>query len=698
MEKEILLTGNIVKHKLVVYGLTEEQVSNLAAALPEGYVVAVAECVTDLIVTNAVCTVIDAENMDEEAFRVLLARYMDVGNRLDETVVWLGDAELPEQPFFIRFGSFPELLTELDSVIAKAQTRYDTMQMYVGEYAYLPKHAIEESIEADIHASLQRKYGDTPDKEIIKRMRQELTALQETDALPELAAAYELTRWLRQNNHPFWCSGSATSGLIPYLLEITDVDPLPPHLHCPKCHHIIWKREYKDGFDIPAEVCPHCGTTLQPDGHDLVWQEYASYGRTPNYVFHTSYEQQEEIVKWVQNHWLQKLKGCDWSKATPYDQGYEYNCSIQFEPDITAVSFDEKPVAEDRDALLRIAETDWVEHANSGLPVPQSIAEAVAQEGLFKSIDSDMLCAKHLLPGGLDTTDLITCREDVFFYLKAHGFVDKDAFKGMNYVRKGRGFPVVTKEMRTARDRWVLKFCEGLSWLPSRGNILAELFSRLRAGRVPRRSGGLSTGLAAVDACIKGMRSGEVVLVGGRPAMGKASFAKGIQAHLLEQGRQVMYFDLVRQVKIENGVHYAAAPRPFAEFEKLLCEEQPELAILDRFQFLSDYDKTNETAEVLMKQIKALAMELRIPIVVLMNLNRDPETRPDPMPITSDIPHAEQILPYVDTALLLYRHAYYDPYFDRSSARCVIDKARRCRYHILPLRWDDDKYIFADVK
>lgn len=72
----------------------------------------------------------------------------------------------------------------------------------------------------------------------------------------------------------------------------------------------------------------------------------------------------------------------------------------------------------------------------------------------------------------LEVTTL--CREDIFFYLKKHGFVDKDAFRGMCSVRKGRGFPVITEDMQTAEDNWILEVCENVKWLPSRAVLLEK--------------------------------------------------------------------------------------------------------------------------------------------------------------------------------------------------------------------------------
>lgn len=369
-----------MNHKIAIYGLTEDRISHLVAALPEGYEVTSAECVTALIVTNVVCTVIDAANMGEDALRVLLAYCMDVGDRLDETVIWVGDAEIPDLPFFMRCDSFLDLLTNLDHIIAQAQTRYDTMQMYGSDYAFLPRRTIEESTEADIYAALYHKYGEKPDPVILKRMRQEWTALMEIDAVSELAAVYELTLWLRNNGHPYWIGGCAPSGFIPYLLGISRVNPLPPEL----------------------------------GGHHLVWQEYASYGREPSYVFHLAADLQPQITAWLENHWLKKFKGNQWTAAQPYE-----------------------------DHLVR---------GNMHF--------------LFK-LDTKQNQAVEEIPS--------LCREDIYFYLKKHGFADKDAFRGMCSVRKGRGFPVITDEMRAAEDCWILEECKNVKWLNSRANLLERM-------------------------------------------------------------------------------------------------------------------------------------------------------------------------------------------------------------------------------
>ena len=686
-----------MNRKITLWGISQEQVTPLEARVPDGYEVSVAECVTDLIVTSAVCTVIDATIMGEDTLRALLAYYMDVGDQLNETVVWLGDVELPDPSSFVRCDSFLVFLTELDGILARAQVRYDTMQMYGDEYGYLPKHAIEESIEADIHFALHRMYGANPDPLIVKRMRQELTALREVDAsqnaLQDLAAVYELSRWLKAHNIPFFVEHVTASGLIPYLLGITHTNPLPPHTVCPECKKLHWNRGYKDGFDIPAAVCPDCGTDLIRDGHSLIWQEFCC-GPIPTYGFWLPASTQEHISHWVENHWWKQ----DWETAWGAVQ--RENSRIDVGPFYFIFALDETEIkpdfhhrtvtAEQTGELIRLVGSKWQNYDGIGMPYPKNAAEALAVYELMKDSGARNKCAKYLLHCGIGISDLICCREDIFYYLCDHGFTEKDAIRGMYRVRKGRGFPVITEEMRNARDKWVLTQCADASYLPSKAADWEKLLFQIRCGWAPPPNyyDGLSTGIDVLDNSILGMQPGEVILVGARPAMGKTSFARGVQQHLTQQGKQVYYFDFIFDGK---DVH-----RDFAEFESELRASNADLAVFDHFQFLTNYNESDERAEHLFKKIKSLASELQIPIMVLIHLNKNPETRPDPSPVTTDIPHAERILPFVDTALLLYRRAYYDPLVDCSTARCIIKKAARCQHKILSLHWDDENYKFTD--
>jgi DNA polymerase-3 subunit alpha (Gram-positive type) len=130
--------------------------------------------------------------------------------------------------------------------------------------------------------------------------------------------------------------------------------------------------------------------------------------------------------------------------------------------------------AENRSYITRIG-------TGNDMPSPNRVGEMVALLCLADDNNTWDKYSTMLCEGTLKLSELVSCREDVFFYLKSHGFVDKDAFLGMNWVHKGRGLPVITDEMRVSEDNWVLAQCEKGRRLPSRATILEYLFFMLKA-------------------------------------------------------------------------------------------------------------------------------------------------------------------------------------------------------------------------
>ncbi len=486
-------------YKVAVYGLNKKQISLLKAALPDEYEMVVMECTTDLIVIDSVLSIIDPTTAQAQLWWPLNAYYLDVGDKLPETVVWLAPRAFPKHfSSFIYPDSFAELMTSLDEILVLAKARYHKQMGYKDIYSFLPKHAIREAIEADVYAAFHQKFGKNPDKQLKDRVRREWITIQERNEGAELlAAVYELTRYLKREKIPYRMDYDALYGLIPWILEITTVDP--------------------------GQLC---GQQFQ--GND--------------YVVCIPKDAIAVVNSWLHEHWY-------------FGKCKQDGCTI----------------------------------------VP--------------ALNRKNMLVKRTVPTPLN-------------------------------------------------------------------NLLLFPFE-------------LETGITHIDSQIMGMHPGEVILVTGRPAMGKTSFAKSVERHLNAQEKQVCYFDFVRNLK---EVH-----KDFTDFERELRTSGADFAVFDHFQFLSDYDETDETAEALFKKIKSLATELQIPIMVLMHLNRDPEYRPDPIPRVTDIPHWKCILEkYTDTVLMLYRSVYYDPEADRTEALCIIEKAARGKWQILPLHWDDENYIFTD--
>ena len=114
-------------------------------------------------------------------------------------------------------------------------------------------------------------YG-APLPEIVKdRLRLELKFIQDNGYSTIFYTAHKLVKYSNDGGHPVGIRDSLGSSFVAFMSGITEINPLPSHYVCPKCH---WNHFYTDGsvgsgFDLPDHNCPECGTSLYKDGHNI---------------------------------------------------------------------------------------------------------------------------------------------------------------------------------------------------------------------------------------------------------------------------------------------------------------------------------------------------------------------------------------------------------------------------------------------
>ncbi len=247
---------------------------------------------------------------------------------------------------------------------------------------------------------------------------------------------------------------------------------------------------------------------------------------------------------------------------------------------------------------------------------------------------------------------------------------------------------------------------------------LMEQVYELIERREGRHVTGLATGFHELDDKMCGLHNGEMIIVAGRPSMGKTSLALNIAEYIgvvdklpvavfsLEMGRQQLaerflcsYSEIDAQM-VRKGLlstdHYeklqTAAGQLYdapifiddtslltplelrAKARRLKNQHGIRCVIVDYLQLMSGgmgrLESRQQEVTVISRYLKALARELNIPVVVLSQLNRAPEGREDHRPRMSDLRESGSIEQDADVVLLLHREDYYR----RSERLDVADK------------------------
>ena len=236
---------------------------------------------------------------------------------------------------------------------------------------------------------------------------------------------------------------------------------------------------------------------------------------------------------------------------------------------------------------------------------------------------------------------------------------------------------------------------------------------------------GVPTGFADLDGKTSGLQPGDLIIVAGRPSMGKTAFSLNIGEHVaIDQGLPVAVFSMemggaqlamrmlgsvgrLDQHKVRTGqlgdddwprLTHAIAKMQDAQ---LFIDETPALnslelrsrarrlakkcgklglIIIDYIQLMSatssGENRATEISEI-SRSLKGLAKELQCPVIALSQLNRSLEQRPNKRPVMSDLRESGAIEQDADVILFIYRDEVYNPdSADKGTAEIIIGKQR----------------------
>jgi replicative DNA helicase len=272
---------------------------------------------------------------------------------------------------------------------------------------------------------------------------------------------------------------------------------------------------------------------------------------------------------------------------------------------------------------------------------------------------------------------------------------------------------------------------------------IAPIYGRVfrRIGELMKSGGantGIPTGFIDLDALTSGLHKSDLIIVAGRPASGKSTLALNIATHAaLHEGATVAFFNLEmskdqlvsRVMSTETGVPlYNIRTGKVEEpelleiahsFNKigdapLLLDDTPglsvaelrsrcrrikakyglDLVIVDYLQLMQTTGRVESRVQAvsdMTRNLKILARELDVPVIVLSQLSREPDKRPDHMPLMSDLRESGSIEQDADIIMMLYRPAAYtdtDEYREHNNiAYLNVIKHRNGETRKLNLTW-----------
>jgi replicative DNA helicase len=233
---------------------------------------------------------------------------------------------------------------------------------------------------------------------------------------------------------------------------------------------------------------------------------------------------------------------------------------------------------------------------------------------------------------------------------------------------------------------------------------------------------GIPSGYDDWDAITHGLNPGNLIIIAGRPGMGKSSFAINVAQHVAERQGKVGVFSLEMSVSelamrilasesevplrkrrpsdrdwerihraarriAEAGIYIDDSASPTllevaSKARRLKLEKGLDLLVIDYLQLMQAggrYDNRNLEIGAITRGLKALAKELAIPVVALSQLSRQPERRgSDHRPQLADLRESGAIEQDADLVAFIYRDEIYNPENEDSQglAELIVAKNR----------------------
>ena len=279
-------------------------------------------------------------------------------------------------------------------------------------------------------------------------------------------------------------------------------------------------------------------------------------------------------------------------------------------------------------------------------------------------------------------------------------------------------------------------------------NTAYETLSNISAIQSGQVKQGVDTGFVALDGLMHGLQPGQLVIVAGRPAMGKSTFAMDIARYAaFRQNITTIVFSLEmsrdeiaqRIISAETSIpletlraaqlddrQWDRLNKEMGEMQNvpLLLDDSPNmslmeirskcrtlkqgqasmkplgLVVIDYLQLMSStgaVESRQQEVSEFSRSLKLLAKELNVPVIALSQLNRGPEMRQDKKPMLSDLRESGSIEQDADEVLLVHRPDFYNKEDRPGEADIIVAKNRNGQTGTVGLSFDGANSRFLNL-
>lgn len=249
----------------------------------------------------------------EKDLEEIVENFIKIGRELDKPVVVTGDAHYlnPEDHIYreVLINSMPNNPLNRTGF---PEAHFRTTEEMLADFSYLPEDVAKEIVIDNPNkiAAMCEKivpvkdklytpkipgsddeitklsydkahelYGDPLPEIVEKRLAKELHSIIENGFSVIYLIAQKLVHKSLSDGYLVGSRGSVGSSFVATMSGITEVNPLPPHYRCPKCHYSKFYEDgsFGSGFDMPEKDCPECGTSMVKDGHDIPFETFLGF-------------------------------------------------------------------------------------------------------------------------------------------------------------------------------------------------------------------------------------------------------------------------------------------------------------------------------------------------------------------------------------------------------------------------------------